>query len=301
MHYIVADLEWNGSYAKKAHGYFNEIIEIGAVKMDETMQPLDTFHAVIKPVVTKKLSEFVSDLTNITPEELEDGTTFQVAAAALEKWAGGDDTVLLTWSTTDLSVLLENYRYFFHKGRIPFMTRYGDLQAYVQAHNKLGSPGQQMGLAAACAALEISDEGFEQHRALDDSQMTAAIAQKTFDRAALAPFLREADKEFYERLNFKPYYIRDIDSPLIPRSHLRFRCPSCGRMLRRRGEWRFYNQAFWSDMVCRPCGKDYTARVQFRKKFDSLEVKRKLTDKSAAKAEENSKTEPTRGESSREK
>ena len=279
MHYIVADLEWNGAYSKKAHGYFNEIIEIGAVKLNEQMEEIDRLHVVIKPVISRKLSSVVSDLTHITGEELEGGTTFLAAADKLKAFVGEEPAVLLTWSTTDLSVLLENYRFFLRCDRIPFMAQYADLQAYVQAHEKLGGPGQQLGLARACEALGVSDEGMEQHRALDDSRMTAAIAKKTFDPAAFAPFVRVADKAFYDRLNFKPYYIRDIDSPLIARQHLRFRCAACGRALRRRGEWRFYNQAFWSEMVCRPCDKTYTARAQFKKKFDSVEVKRKLTER----------------------
>ena len=278
MYYIVADLEWNGAYSKKAHGYFNEIIEIGAVKLNDRLEIADTFHAVIKPVVSRKLSRVVSDLTNITTDELEEGTTFAAASAALQRFAG-EDAMLLTWSTTDLAVLLENYRFHLQCKRIPFMTRYADLQAYVQAHKQLGSAGQQIGLARACEALGISDEGLEQHRALDDSRMTAAIAQKTIEPEALAPFVREADDAFYDRLNFQPYYIRDQHSPLIARQHWRFRCPTCGRILRNRGQWRFYNQAFWSDMVCRPCDKTYTARAQFRKKYDSVEVKRKLTEK----------------------
>jgi len=281
VQYIVADLEWNGAYSKKAHGYFNEIIEIGAVKLNERLELTDTFHAVIKPIVSRKLTRLVSDLTNITGEELQDGTTFIAAAAEWQRWVGEEESILLTWSTTDLSVLLENYRFHLKRDRVPFMTKYADLQAYVQAHNKLGNAGQQVGLARACEALGISDEGLEQHRALDDSRMTAAIAQKTIEREAFLPFVREADTAFYDRLNFKPYYIRDAGSPLIARQHWRFRCPACGRVLRNRKEWRFYNQAFWVEMVCRTCDKTYTARAQFRKKFDSVEVKRKLTEKLA--------------------
>ncbi len=286
MQYIVADLEWNGAYSKKAHGYFNEIIEIGAVKLNERLEFVDTFHAVIKPIVSRKLTRLVSDLTNITGEELQDGITFKSAANALFQWVGAEETILLTWSTTDLSVLLENYRFHLKCDRIPFMTRYADLQAYVQKHKQLGNAGQQVGLSRACEALGISSEGFEQHRALDDSRMTAAIAQKTVEWVAFSPFIREADEAFYDRLNFKPYYIRDPNSPLILRHHWRFRCPGCGRVLRNRKEWRFYNQAFWAEMVCRTCDKSYTARAQFRKKYDSVEVKRKLMDKPSENKEQ---------------
>ena len=112
MQYIVIDLEWNGSYSKKAHGYFNEIIEVGAVKLNEHMTVVDTFHAAIKPVVSKKLSTIVTDLTNITAEELEYGTTFTAMMRQFARWMGSDPSVILTWSTTDLLVLMENCRFF---------------------------------------------------------------------------------------------------------------------------------------------------------------------------------------------
>lgn len=279
MQYIVADLEWNGAYSKKAHGYFNEIIEIGAVRLDENMRRQDTFHAVMRPVVSRKLSDIVVDLTSITPEDLADGVSFAGAMSAFRKWIGTEPSVLLTWSNTDLSVLLENYRYFMHEDRVPFLQRYADLQAYFQAKTGLGGAGQQVGLSRAAESLGISDDGLAKHRALDDSCITAVIAEKVFDHEAFAPFVQEVNDAFYDRLNFKPYYIRDIQSPLIARQHLRFRCPTCGRGLRRRGEWRFFGNAFFADMTCRFCNKEYTARAQFRKKYDRVEVKRRLTDR----------------------
>ena len=85
---IVLDLEWNGSYSKKAHGYFNEIIEIGAVRVEDGARIADTFHAVIRPVYSKKLTEFVTNLTSITESDLEDGTTFPKAVDRLCRWIG---------------------------------------------------------------------------------------------------------------------------------------------------------------------------------------------------------------------
>jgi len=54
MQYIVLDLEWNGAYSKQAHGYFNEIIEIGAVRLNEQLQPDGKFHVVIRPQLSRK-------------------------------------------------------------------------------------------------------------------------------------------------------------------------------------------------------------------------------------------------------
>ena len=85
MQFVVMDLEWNGAYCRQTHGYFNEIIEIGAVRLDEKLQPSGEFHAVIRPQVSAELSSIVRDLTSITPEELEkEGVPFPSAMENLQ-------------------------------------------------------------------------------------------------------------------------------------------------------------------------------------------------------------------------
>lgn len=275
---IIVDLEWNGAFSKKAHGYFNEIIEIGAVKLNERMEQLDTFHSVIRPVVSRKLSSIVTDLTSITDDELEVGVTFPGAVSSLRKWVGKEEAVLLTWSTTDLSVLLENCRYFLGSDRIPFMSSYVDAQAYCQ--KQLGvENGQQLGLERAGELLQLEENALDHHRALDDSLLTAAVLRRLYDPAAFLPLIREADDSFYDRLNFKNTYIRDINSPLISRNDLRFQCEHCGHGMRRKGEWRFRNRSFFAEFFCRGCGKSYMARVQCKLKYEGLEVKRWLIEK----------------------
>ena len=66
MNIVVLDLEWNGAYSRRLHGYINEIIEFGAVKLDKKMNITDRFSCFVKPQVGKKISSIISDLTNIT-------------------------------------------------------------------------------------------------------------------------------------------------------------------------------------------------------------------------------------------
>ena len=281
MQYIVLDLEWNGSYSKKAHGYFNEIIEIGAVKLDETLAVTDTFQATIRPVVSKKLSTIVTDLTHIQAEDLEGGTTFAKMMRRFTAWMGDAPTAVLTWSTTDLLVLMENCRFFYGKQEIPFLKYYMDFQAYAQKCMGVDI-SQQLGLAKAGDMLSISDDDMSLHRALDDSKLTAKILQKICVTTALDEAILPVDEEFYRRITFKTAVINDIDNPLVKRSELRFDCPECGRELRRRGQWRFRSRAFCADLSCRRCKKDYNARVQFRLKYEGLEVRKKLNEKTVA-------------------
>ena len=274
----VVDLEWNGSYSKKAHGYFNAIIELGAVKLDDNMQVIDEFNCQIRPVVSKKLSTIVTDLTHISAEELEDGTTFAKMMRRFAAWIGDQPTAILTWSTTDLLVLMENCRFFYGKQEIPFLGYYMDFQAYAQT--KMGVvDGQQLGLAKAGELLGIPEDTLSLHRALDDSRLTVKLLQKVVERTSFDAAIMPVDEEFYRRITFKNTVISDIDNPLVKRSELVFDCPECGKELRRRGQWRFRSRAFCAELTCRRCKKDYNARVQFRLKYEGLEVRKKLNEK----------------------
>lgn len=278
MNFVVIDLEWNGAFSKKAHGYFNEIIEIGAVKLNSRLEEVDTFHAVIHPVVSKKLTELVTNLTNITDDELVDGGTFAGVMSAFRRWIGKGETVVLTWSTTDLLVLLENYRYFCKMNTIPFMAAYVDLQAYYQARQNLPA-GQQVGLSKACEALQIDEQDIAHHRALDDSILTGRILKKVYEKDSFSATLSPANDEFYRRVTFKNTYITDIKNPLCKPSYLQFYCKKCNLPLAKEGKWRAHNRTICATLCCKTCAQKYNARIQIKQKFDSVDVKRKLLPK----------------------
>ena len=291
MQYVLMDLEWNGGYSKKAHGYFNEIIEVGAVKVGEDGTLLDRFQVQIRPVVSKKLSGIVTELTNITAEELEDGTTFAGMVKKFTRWLGGQDTVLLTWSTTDLLVLMENCRFFYGRQEIPFLHNYMDFQAYAQQRMGVGD-GQQLGLARAGEMLDIPEDSFSLHRALDDSILTARIFEKVYERKSFLQAIQPVDEEFYRRITLKTVIINDIDNPLIKRSEMTFNCPECGRSMRRAGQWRFRSRAFCADFTCRGCDKKYHGRVQFRLKYEGVETRKKLNEALPPAEEPTGDTQP---------
>lgn len=278
MQYIVLDLEWNGAYSKQAHGYFNEIIEIGAVRLNERLQPDGQFHVVIRPQISRKLSTIVTNLTSITAEELEaDGITFAQAVEQLTAFMGGKETVFLTWSTTDLLVLLENVRFYFRQNTIPFMAYYADLQAYFQKRMGVGA-GQQIALKKACELLEISEEGMELHRALDDSMLTAGILMRVYEESAFAAAVYRADAEFYRRITFKTTIVHDLKSPHVREKDMTFTC-DCGGQLKREQDWRFRNRGFMADMVCPQCKKEYTGWVQIKLKYEGPEMRKKRMER----------------------
>lgn len=275
---IILDLEWNGAHCPSIGAYFNEIIEIGAVKMDDEMRIVDEFHATVRPVVSKKLTSIVKNLTHITEEELAQGADFRTAFANLSAWAGEKPIALLTWSNTDLGVLLENLKYYQMGETVPFITHYADIQPYCQ--RKLGlDSSQQVSLENACEAAGIRREDTDWHRALDDSILTALLVSKVYDEASFQAVLLKTDAEFYQRFLFKSVILSDPNDPDIDKAAFRFTCPDCGKSLRAKGKFRYTHRAFCCELICPECHKKYMARVQCKRHYDGVNIRRKLSVK----------------------
>ena len=129
MNFVIFDLEWNNAYNYKAQTGMNEIIEIGAVMLDERLQIVDTFKQLILPKVSKRLTGRFKDLTHITPDEVkQNGIPFEEAFRDFARWSGADNCVFMSWSDSDLYVLAGNYKYFSQRAHVPFMQRYADAQ-----------------------------------------------------------------------------------------------------------------------------------------------------------------------------
>ena len=275
MEYVILDTEWNNSFFKLHGKYVNEIIEIGAVKLDENLNLISQFKSVICSQLTDKLSKRFSDLTNITNEEMSEGIPFEIALQQYSDWVG-DDAITLTWSDSDLYVLIENCRLFADCETIPCISNYIDLQKFVQ--NELTLHGHkiksQISLSNAAAMLELSTEGIELHRAIDDSRLSAEILQKTFNKERLHSLIVDTLKpDFYERLTYKPYIISDIESPLIDKSKMHFLCENCNRIAERTTPWDFKYNNFRAEFRCKKCGLSFIGKIFYKKMYDYVSVK----------------------------
>lgn len=274
MEFVILDLEWNGAYSKRLKGFINEIIEFGAVKVDEQLNIIDTFEALIRPQVGKKISGKIKTLTSITNEDLEGGLQFMQAVSRFGKWAR--DAVIMTWGTSDILALIENCRYFCGSDRIPFLNSYVDLQAYCE-HFLPSEKNQQMGLSTAAILLGIDEDGFDHHRALGDSLLTLRCFQKLYDPKSLESFCQDAGcDEFYRKMEFKTVAICDLHHPLIQPQDLSFCCEICGKRARRMSEWQLRSKSFRAEFFCRHCDHKFYGRVQFKLKYEGLVVKKAI-------------------------
>lgn len=278
MKYIVLDLEWNSSYYKPQGRFLNEIIQIGAVKLDDSFNVIDTFQVYIKSQIVKKLSSRTIKLTGITNERMTSGTSFRNAVALYNNWAG-DDAVTMTWSTSDLYAIVENSRIFLDNSMKFSLGRYLDLQSYIQGELKLlgHSITSQISLANAASLLGISTEGFELHNAKDDSYLCGLMLKRCHNDERFQKLIRDAgDPSFFERLFFRSYYISNINDKRINKSYLKFSCPQCKKPLKRQNKWKFKNNWLRAEFACSACVSRYKCMVSFRQTYDKIITKQRI-------------------------
>lgn len=181
MNYVILDLEFNQAFPFKTGRKFEtvsdcpfEIIQIGAVKLDENLNTIGTFNAFIQPTLYRRLHPFVEKITGIREKQLENQPFFPEAYDNFVRFIGAEDAVLCTWGTDDVKSLFRNVYY--HKLDTNTIThRYIDIQSY--ASNYLNyEAGKAIGLKNAILALSLESE-IPFHDALNDAIYTARVFQ----------------------------------------------------------------------------------------------------------------------------
>lgn len=178
MHYITLDLEWNQAYAQKALAVQRrlslrlrgEVIQIGAVKLDEKMNICGSYQVIVKPKYFQKLHRHVSELTGITQEQMDLGTPLPQAIERFKEWCG-KDFAFLTWGPDDIPMLKENLNA--HSLESRWTERVYDLQKIF--NTRTDGSSKQRSLEYAMDYFEIP-QNLPAHDALNDAYFTALVA-----------------------------------------------------------------------------------------------------------------------------
>mgnify|MGYP001416343779 CR=1 FL=1 len=126
MHYVILDMEWDSVYHPIHKRFINQILQIGAVKLDENFNVIDIFDIIIKSSVSKKVSKRFVQLTGITKEMMLSGVRLSDAVNKYNEWLG-ENTVTITWSQSDLYTIIENQKYLLKDTKFK-IDKYLDLQ-----------------------------------------------------------------------------------------------------------------------------------------------------------------------------
>lgn len=282
MKFVILDLEWNGTYSKKAKKFINEIIEFGAVKVDEQFNIVDKFSMLVTPQIGKKLNSRVAKLTNITQEELNDShNTFTHVLSRFKKFLG--DSVMLTWGTSDILTLIENCKYYLGEQKLSFMTTYCNLQAYCESELNHHDKSHQLGLSTCAQMLSIDTEDLKLHRAYEDALLSLKCFEKLYDNDNFKEFIEVANDEFYRKITFKNTVLYDMKNPLVDKKEFYIYCDKCGKKARRKSRWVSKNRSFRAQFRCSKCKRDFEGRLTFRLRYEGVKVDRRIVDKPPVK------------------
>ncbi len=175
MNYIVFDLEltcWEGDLA----GRVQEIIEIGAYKIDPYRHTKSKFNRFIKPALYPILSPYCIQLTSISQKQINEAKSFKEVIKLFMDWAEIDAEThyLIAWGSKDRQYLVNDCK--LHRVDYDWTDPYTDLKIQYQHIKKLREP---RGLKHA-----VESEGFEfngaLHRAIDDAYNLSRIFLKYF-------------------------------------------------------------------------------------------------------------------------
>ena len=184
MNYIILDLEWNqsGTPEESVKELTFEIVEIGAVKLNNDRVMVDEFSRLVKPQVYSKMHHITRKLIHLRMEELEKGKPFADVSAEFKEWCGRD-YMFGTWGPLDLSEYQNNLRYFGLKALSDGPIAFFDVQKLFSIQYEDGKSRKSLEYAVDFLKIE-KDIPF--HRAFSDAYYTAKVFAKINEDLAMS-------------------------------------------------------------------------------------------------------------------
>ena len=276
--YIVLDLEWNQSPLGKDGSMDRlpfEIIEIGAVKLNASLQIISEFRRLFRPRVYRQMHFKISEVTHMSMDELNmEGEEFGKAMEEFLAWCG-DDYKFCTWGSMDLTELQRNMVY--HGLDIPFRMPllYYDLQ---KIYGLIRGDKQKDSLDTVVEELGIAeDRPF--HRALDDAYYTGRIMAE-MDFYSMVEYVSvdyyrppetEEDEIYLEFPGYAKFVSRMYDTKeriLEERRVTDMVCYKCRRTLRKKIRWFSSNQKFYFCLAYCPEHGYMKGKIRIKKSED---------------------------------
>lgn len=274
MGYVIVDLEFNNltNITKYHPGYFedhgnlkdidfdNEIIEIGAIKLDKYMNQTDELKVFIKPTIFADLNPKITEITHITEDMLKEGEDFYDAITKLKDFVGQD--ILCSWAKDDVAELIKNARY--HKYDIQtWLGDYIDLQEYC---SRMLAKKKSLSLRNAVEELKINVENEKLHDALYDCICTAKVFKRLYNARSVKNFVI---KNVY---NAAVFSAKNIEDRVIDKHKLNYKCPHCGNELTVEEEFKYFGWRFISLCVCSRCKSKVLKEVIIKESLTGQEM-----------------------------
>ncbi len=178
MTFIILDLEMNQVKAGKRErpALHREIIEIGAVALNESFEEVGKFMTYVQPTLNPVIEAEIEKLTGISTAMVQDAPLFNEAMESFLSWLAGlqDEVQLVEWSNSDRTQMLKELAakaYPMDDPNTALLENWHDLQKEF---------GRVLGLTRSVSlenALMYAGEDFEgrQHDAFYDARNTGYL------------------------------------------------------------------------------------------------------------------------------
>ncbi len=180
--YIVLDLEFNQSYdfVNNTKGIPNpncrfEIIQIGAVKLNDKLKITDSFNKLVKPQIYKEIHPHVHKITGLVNENFTNCHSFADVYADFVEFMRKDSQttpIICTWGNSDIRALYRNLTYY-NIITPPVIIKYIDIQNIATEYLHYNKGGV-IGLKNAVDMLNIKTNELY-HNAYYDALYTAEV------------------------------------------------------------------------------------------------------------------------------
>lgn len=108
MHHIFIDFEMNhiaSEYQEERSFSKMEIVEIGAVMLDDHYQEINSFRSYVRPEFNDKIEKQCTKVTGITTETVANAPVLWPALQQFVQWCGSEPLTVYAWSDSDLKQL----------------------------------------------------------------------------------------------------------------------------------------------------------------------------------------------------
>ena len=275
MAFIIIDLEFNNldeinkyypdifkKYPKlESLDLKNEIIEIGAIKLDKYMKPIKEFKTYIKPKLIPILNPKISEITNIKEKDLENGVTFEEGMKYLSMLIDEGD-IICSWAKDDIIEIINNSIY--HKyNNLGWLKNYLDLQEY---STKILAKKKSLSLKNALEELKIKVDNNKLHDALNDAIYTSLVFKRIYNSRILKNYIVS---DIYA---MPALYIKNLEEYKLDKNKISSKCPKCKVGLDIEYDFIPIKWRFLALGKCPKCNNKVLNEVVIKKTFSGEEI-----------------------------
>ncbi|WP_027631826.1 3'-5' exonuclease [Clostridium hydrogeniformans] len=275
MGYVILDLEFNNlSDITKYYSDFystypqfkemdcpNEIIEIGAVRVDKYLQEIDSLKIYVKPYIFPMLNPKIKEITGIEDKDVNNGIPFEEAIKILENFTKEDD-IICSWAKDDVAEIIRNASY--HGiNHIDWINKYIDIQEYC---TKVMGEKKSLSLKRAIEKLSIRKDEGRLHDALNDSLYTLEVFKRVYNFRVVKNYIIE------DILNMPAIMVKSLEDKDFEEDKVEFICPKCKEILHMESPVKVFKWRFLTLSHCDRCNANILNEVMVKKTLKGNKV-----------------------------